>query len=320
MGQVKSPGSTSTPSSTSGRGSSGTTAPRCASRSGLDHLFTRALGHWVFNQSWFVWLGTHCTVVAESCYSAALLPALHQALAGGPLALARAGSFQPTYKALAILRGTCHAPRHRDPDVGGQLLAHHDLGLLPALRAGVDCLDRQGAALGLAVAARARPGALRRRAAHAATRIAPGAARLRRLRAARAHRFAGRPAPAARPSPRAPPSRASPGSSTWSGRRRGELRLARPSAARRRRTPLLAPLACPRRALPAPRRAAGLPFRGYWRRPARRASWPRPASRAASSPSGCATRCAHAVRRPRGPDVLHLWFSLPGTWPRSRRW
>ncbi len=77
---------------------------------GLDHLFTRALGHWVYNQEWLTIIGTHYTVVAEI----SILPLIFL-----PWSREQAAKFlgikkrpvpwwtpgQPTLKGLAILLG-----------------------------------------------------------------------------------------------------------------------------------------------------------------------------------------------------------------------
>jgi predicted DCC family thiol-disulfide oxidoreductase YuxK len=68
---------------------------------GLDHLFTRSLGRWMFGQSWFLWLGTHFTVVAET----AMLPLVFLPLgrpATGRLSRWPRWLFQPTWKALGL--------------------------------------------------------------------------------------------------------------------------------------------------------------------------------------------------------------------------
>ncbi|MHB1846632.1 MAG: HTTM domain-containing protein, partial [Deltaproteobacteria bacterium] len=57
---------------------------------GLDHLFTRSLGHLLFNQAWFYVPGTYFTVLVEGSF----------------LALVFLPFFQPYLKAIAIAMGT----------------------------------------------------------------------------------------------------------------------------------------------------------------------------------------------------------------------
>jgi len=72
---------------------------------GLDHLFTRTLGHLLYNQGWFLSLGTTFTVIAETT----MLPLVFLPLgkpATGPLSRWPSWLFQPTWKALAIANVT----------------------------------------------------------------------------------------------------------------------------------------------------------------------------------------------------------------------
>jgi predicted DCC family thiol-disulfide oxidoreductase YuxK len=68
---------------------------------GLDHLFTRTLGHVLFEQNWFLQIGTYFTLVAE----VSMLPLVFLPLwkpSRGPLSRWPSWLFQPTYKALGI--------------------------------------------------------------------------------------------------------------------------------------------------------------------------------------------------------------------------
>lgn len=72
---------------------------------GLDHLFTRSLGRVMFNQHWFVWAGTHLTIVAE----ATMLPLVFLPLMRPTEGFASRWPkwiFQPTWKALGLIQVT----------------------------------------------------------------------------------------------------------------------------------------------------------------------------------------------------------------------
>jgi len=78
---------------------------------GLDHLFTRTVGHWVYNQEWLTVIGTHFTVVAEISFLPLCFLWWNREQAARVLGIKKRPvpwwvPGQPTLKGLAVLLGT----------------------------------------------------------------------------------------------------------------------------------------------------------------------------------------------------------------------
>ena len=77
---------------------------------GLDHLFTRTLGHWIYNQEWLTIIGTHYTVMAEISILPLIFHPWSREQAARFLGIKRRpvpwwSPGQPTLKGLGILLG-----------------------------------------------------------------------------------------------------------------------------------------------------------------------------------------------------------------------